>query len=206
MSLSKFVKIANVSNLSDARYCAGMMVDILGFEISNPQSEHFVDKETFNELTQWVAGVSFAGECHNTTFEFVQEIISKYQVQYLELNQLDILKQVDGRFDKLLIFKLSLHAGFDPSEIKSILEQADDYAELIIIDCQKEVNTQAVEALIGTTNLKSNLLRSYDLDTHSVTQLSPFWYGIELQASIEEQAGYKDYGIVMDILEQIEED
>jgi phosphoribosylanthranilate isomerase len=37
MALKCFVKVGNVTNLSDARYCAGMGVDLLGFPVDAAQ-------------------------------------------------------------------------------------------------------------------------------------------------------------------------
>lgn len=206
MSLSKFVKIANISNLSDARYCSGMMVDILGFEISDNTSEHYVDPDTFQELTQWVAGVSFAGECHNTSAEDALRLISNYQIQYLELNQLDVLMDLSNQTDRLLIFNLKIDKKSRFSEVGSILKQAANYAEIVIIDCEANMDSTSIEELIPSLDIESRLLRAFDLNTKSIAQIAPFWDGIELKGSTEKQAGFKDYGIVMDILELIEED
>ena len=35
MKSKKFVKIRGVNNLSDARYCSGMMVDVIGFNLNS---------------------------------------------------------------------------------------------------------------------------------------------------------------------------
>lgn len=204
MSLTKFVKIGSISNLSDARYCAGMMVDILGFEIANENSQHYVNPSTFQELTEWVAGVSFAGECHNTTIDKLSQVIQKYQIQYIELNQLEILKAFHDKTDKLFIF----HYQFDGdlSKLKEVLEQADQYAEYIIITASDYSDVEAIDEVISRISISALLLRSYQITTSTVSQLSSNWHGIELKGTVEEKAGYKDYGVVMDILEAMEVD
>jgi len=50
------VKVGQVTNLSEARYCAGMGVDFLGFPISS------IDPKTYQEITGWVAGPRFGVE------------------------------------------------------------------------------------------------------------------------------------------------
>ena len=66
--LKTFVIVGEISNLSDARYCAGMGVDVLGFNI-NPVEETCVAPETLNEISGWVAGVAIHGRyirsCHS---------------------------------------------------------------------------------------------------------------------------------------------
>ena len=54
--LKTVVKISNVTNLSDARYCAGMGVEMLGFSIDEA-AETYVDLKKFNDIRSWIAGV-----------------------------------------------------------------------------------------------------------------------------------------------------
>lgn len=61
MALKLSVKIGDVTNLSDARYAAGMGVDYIGFNI-NPDSEHFVTSDKVAEIINWVSGVGIIGE------------------------------------------------------------------------------------------------------------------------------------------------
>ena len=58
MSLKLKIKVGNITNLSDARYSAGMGVDWLGFRMDN------IDPQTFREITGWVTGPRFVIEIH----------------------------------------------------------------------------------------------------------------------------------------------
>ena len=48
MALKTFVKISGVNNLSDARYCAGMGVNQLGFNIED-KHPNYTDPQSFKE-------------------------------------------------------------------------------------------------------------------------------------------------------------
>src|SRR5690606_35497353 len=72
MALKSFVKISEVNNLSDARYCAGMTVDLMGFDLCK-ESEYFISPETFMELTGWVSGPEFVGEFGLSTEDNIRE-------------------------------------------------------------------------------------------------------------------------------------
>lgn len=61
MALKTLVKINHVNNLSDARYCAGMGVDLIGFDL-RPGSPHFVAPKQANDIGGWLAGVRVVGE------------------------------------------------------------------------------------------------------------------------------------------------
>src|SRR5689334_3911967 len=47
--------VRKVSNLSDARYCAGMGVDMLGYVI-DPASDDYVSPKLYQEMSGWIAG------------------------------------------------------------------------------------------------------------------------------------------------------
>jgi len=87
MSLKTKVKAGNITNLSDARYCAGMGVDWLGF----PADE--VNPATFKEITDWVTGPAFVLELSETTSI---DSIGDYTVAMLEISssQLNLIDQL----------------------------------------------------------------------------------------------------------------
>lgn len=61
--LRTVVLIRHVTNLSDARYCAGMGVEMLAFPLSGPAA---LTPETLRELAGWTAGVRLVGEVDAT--------------------------------------------------------------------------------------------------------------------------------------------
>ena len=70
--LKTFVKVGEINNLSDARYCAGMGVQLLGFVMSNPNRKS-LSKEEYTAITQWLEGPKFVGEFIDATDEQVLE-------------------------------------------------------------------------------------------------------------------------------------
>ena len=58
MSLKTFVKVGNITNLTDARYCAGMGVNQLGFNVEDPN----FTVEKFKEITGWLEGIEYVAE------------------------------------------------------------------------------------------------------------------------------------------------
>ncbi len=61
------VKVGQVTNLSEARYCAGMGVDFLSFPISS------IDPKMYQEITGWVAGPKFGVEVDNGSLSTINE-------------------------------------------------------------------------------------------------------------------------------------
>ncbi|MGL4632419.1 MAG: hypothetical protein ACRCVT_14550 [Leadbetterella sp.] len=72
--LSKPVLVKNVSNLSEARYCAGMMVDFITFEI-NPNHAFYVDKNTRDDIIKWVQGVKIILSYSNGDIDQLKEAL-----------------------------------------------------------------------------------------------------------------------------------
>ncbi len=201
MGLKTFVKISNVSNLSDARYCAGMMVDVIGFNI-DPTSDSFVSESDFGEITDWVAGVEFAGEFHNATEDQIRETVKKYPIDYIEINNLDMVEQI-GLLGKPLIVRLSINSREKLDNLKSTLSYLDELAKIVILKSDNSAIFEEIDTLIGFYNGNLKILKGYDIDTTNNLAKFP---GLALEASEEERPGFKDYGQIMDVLELIEED
>lgn len=201
MALKTFVKISNINNLSDARYCAGMMVDILGFNI-DPNSPSNVAEGDFAEITEWVAGVKFAGEFHDASISQIKNTIKNYAVDYIEISNLDIVEKV-GLLGKPIIFRLSVNSEEDLSKMKSTLSYLDELAKLVMVQSNDQNLFDQIDAQIGYYNGNLKLMKGYGIIENESLGNFP---GLALEATEEDRPGFKDYGQIMDVLELIEED
>ena len=201
MALKTFVKISNINNLSDARYCAGMMVDILGFNI-DPNSPSHVAEGDFAEITEWVAGVKFAGEFHDASIAQIKNVIKNYAVDYIEISNLDLVEKV-GLLGKPIIFRLSVNSEEDLSKMKSTLSYLDELAKLVLVQSNDQNLFDQIDAQIGYYNGNLKLMKGYGIIENESLGNFP---GLALEATEEDRPGFKDYGQIMDVLELIEED
>lgn len=201
MGLKTFVKISNVSNLSDARYCAGMMVDIIGFNI-DPGTDTYISETDFSEITDWVAGVEFVGEFHEATEEQIRQSVKSYPVNYIEISDLNLVEKV-GLLGKPLIVRLSINTEDELTQLKSTLSYLDELAKIVLLKSDNSALFEQIDSQIGYYNGNLKLLKGYDITTTNDLAKYP---GIELEATQEERPGYKDYGQIMEVLELIEED
>lgn len=90
MALKTLVKISNVTNLSDARYCAGMGVDMLGFSM-DADSPNYVEPKKFDEIRTWVAGVQIVGETTSTDPDAIEQLLDTYQPDALQVDEAALL-------------------------------------------------------------------------------------------------------------------
>lgn len=201
MGLKTFVKISNISNLSDARYCSGMMVDVLGFAI-DPTADAHVSAEDFKEITDWVAGVKFAGEFRNASIDQIKDTIKSYPVDYIEISDLSLVEQVN-LLGKPIIFRMDIMAKEELNQLKGNLSYLDELVAMVLLKSDNQELYDHLDAQIGYYNGNLLLLKGYGIQSETPLEKFP---GLELEATEEDRPGFKDYGDIMDILESIEED
>jgi phosphoribosylanthranilate isomerase len=85
MSLKTFVKVGCITNLSDARYCAGMGVDMLGFRTIAGQ-ENYIEPAQFQEIRGWISGPLVVAEAYGLSNpEDLTTILENYKPDYIEM-------------------------------------------------------------------------------------------------------------------------
>lgn len=206
MALKTLVKVGSITNLSDARYCAGMGVEMIGFNLDK-DSPNFVNSTLFNSITGWITGVKLVGELREASANLVKEILQEYSLDYLQVNQC-----IDWEALHALGVPLICHITWDPQSDKNLFNEI--YAPILPF-----VNWFLLESESDT--LSSNDLRTlqqiascypvllgFGVSQDNVTEIlagTPVT-GIALKGSHEISPGFKDYDELADILEQLEEE
>jgi len=195
MGLKLSVKIGDVTNLSDARYAAGMGVDYIGFNI-DPSSENFVTAKTFEEITKWISGVGIIGEIGNS-LKFSKDDYPSFLFESSNPGNLKIENEFVYRID-------AKNIAFDMLE-KSL--KTEKNALFYVLEV---TNKQLEENVAGFTNLCNSFPIYVSTDFNEpllekvVNTIKPT--GIEIKGGLEAQPGFKDYDGIADVLEWLEED
>src|SRR6187402_255425 len=84
MSLKTKVKVGNITNLSDARYCAGMGASWLGFPMKEVDGS-LLSPEKFMDITGWVSGPEFVLEAEEINLQQLYTVIQRYPAQYIQI-------------------------------------------------------------------------------------------------------------------------
>ncbi len=203
MALQTFVKIANITNLSDARYCAGMGVDMLGFPI-DPTNPDSLSPEAFNEIVGWVSGPKFLGELGAAGIEDIKNAIVTYNLDAIEISKIDLVEPAH-LLGKSIVVRLQIDRKDDISNLKSRLSYLDELATAVVINASDPAFFDELDDLLKYHSGNLRLVKAYGVTVENASQL-PAFQGIELTAVAEERPGFKDYGVVMDILEVLEID
>lgn len=204
MALKTLVKISNVTNLSDARYCAGMGVDMLGFSM-DADSPDYVDPAKFTQIRSWVAGVLIVGETTSTDPEVIEQLLDTYQPDLLQVDEAALLPYL-GTFGKQLILRADL-SQLTLDQLDTLFQTGSTGAEYVLLESNGPLHldddlktvlqrlASHYPVLLGTGISVDNV--------HSLLTDLPV-QGIALSGGNEERPGNKEFGELMDILQAIE--
>ncbi|HMJ68357.1 MAG TPA: hypothetical protein VK508_05665 [Cyclobacteriaceae bacterium] len=190
MSLKTKVKVGRVTNLSEARYCAGMGVDLLGF----PVGDEGLKPEQYRQMIEWVAGPELVLEAHHSRTLDLKYITDNYPGHYIEIGR----DQLDWLSDGKVNFILAIEAKDWVSLYGNLMGLENiKYIELLNATQYDASTVQAIGSLFPVLLGVNDPGRLAD-----VLKLNSA--GISLVGSDEEKPGIKDYGSVAEILEALE--
>lgn len=197
--LKTTIKVSNLNNLSDARYCAGMGVEMLGFSMDE------LDFDKFKEMRGWLAGVQIVGETNSNDISTIIGLVEKYQPDYLEVSDWQNIIEIQ-RIGKPIILKVDFATANLPALFQAtkgnieyfLLENSD---ELGIVDdgilSQLDAWSFLYPIILGFGIKESNAN-----DLLEQTQLT----GFALKGGNEIRPGITDNEKLMNILEILETD
>lgn len=198
MALSTIVKISSINNLSDARYCAGMGVDLMGFCVDKTHP-NYISPVQFKEITGWITGVKTVAEIENCPAEDLMEILKDYKFSYLEVKEKEMLEFL-ASVEKHFIYKLKL----------SDLSSAPSHPQIhyYLLEGTDDPFTKQELKIIKEFSSKHSLLVSSGDDKSAVKELlnKTKIKGIELKGGHEISPGLKDFDNLSEILEMLEID
>ena len=192
MALKTFVKVSGVNNLSDARYCAGMLVDQLGFNVEAVH-DNYTDPKAFKEISDWLSGVDFVAEVEDETTN-LSTIKEAYNVQVIQIESIDQI-EVASELGLDVIYKTK-----DLDEAVNIWNSFGDKLSYILLETQSEVSSiqSQVFPLVIQGSFSVSIIHTL------LENIQP--HGIALVGGDEIRPGYKDFDALADILEALEID
>lgn len=205
--LTRTVKISNVTNLSDARYCAGMGVEMLGFSIDE-DSPNYISPKKFEDICSWLAGVTLVAETAQTNAESILKTLASYPVHAVQVEDSGLLNYLHSELSLPLILRISVDL-YEADEISSILSRYEGDVSHFLLESDNNAElSETWMQVLERLGVEYPILIGFGLDNEftvsALTELLPN-LGIALRGSDEIRPGYKDFGSMMDILEALEE-
>jgi len=192
MALKTKVKVGNITNLSDARYCAGMGVDMLGFPVSGTNG---LSLEKFKEINGWVTGPELVLEIDSP--ENAAELAQQFYGNHIEIEAalLPSLKDIKD---------ISLLVRVDLSEWKktsSLLHPFKQYIRFLVVKDYLDASIKVLKEVA----LDYSILAEYSSNDGALEELLDLPIeGIALKGGEELKPGLKDYEQLSGILEKLE--
>lgn len=199
MALRALVKISGVNNLSDARYTAGMGVELMGFDLE-PDSVNYVDPDQFQAITSWLSGVKLVGEIESFDHEIITAITRDYMLDYLQIkaqptglplveSPVPLIIKIDNNDQKFISEVMNEYATFP----KWYLLEPEEPMPVMFLDwCKEKANEYPI--ILGGNITVANVDQLLDSGIS----------GIALKGGQEIRPGYTNFDELADILEQLE--
>jgi phosphoribosylanthranilate isomerase len=187
MSLRTHVIAGNITNLSDARYCAGMGVEWLSFPVSN------VDPTLFKEIVQWVAGPQYVIKLDENS---TAQALNEYPVECVEINASQ-LRLIDNSLKYKWIIEV---AASDWSGFKEQLVARKNKIEFIILTSFFDDSIEVLKEACKIFNVVVDPTNENDIKALLGLQI----YGLRVSGGKEIRPGLIDYEKISSILELLE--
>ena len=199
MTLKTMVKVGQITNLSNARYCAGMGVNMLGFVVDEG-SEFFISPEQFREISGWVAGVEFVGEISGSQ---IPELTG-YSFSYLQVSD-RALPEIVHASGYACIFYINT-ANYVPEHIALMMEEQQKYVSYFLLEgLNPDILDDAELERITTWAASYPVWLGSGITPHNLEKLLASGIrGIALYGGTESKPGFKDYDELADILEALD--
>ncbi len=202
MALKTLVKISSVNNLSDARYGAGMGVELMGFNL-NKSDDNYIDLNTFTEITNWISGVKLVGEFGDLNHLNIIEAISNYDLDFIQIDDIDQISALEETKIPIILRINISNNSFQ--ELENLLKLAKAHISYFLLE--SENSTIDLNNIFKLSENFPIILDSgvtiKNLDS-IITQSSI--KGIALKGGNEIQPGIRDFDEMADILEFLEVD
>ncbi|EJF09944.1 hypothetical protein I0P70_03215 [Pontibacter sp. FD36] len=206
MGLRTSVIVNGINNLSDARYCAGMGVDIISFNLKLDDKER-MSSDTLKEIVGWVSGVKLAGEFERAKPDIINQYADDFGLDYIQLDTPYLIDEIE-EINRPVIQKVFINKDTVESELLEMMELYGPSVDSFLIYSSDFEN-------IDDTNTKflKNLAKRFQIylgfgvHRHNINavlkDIKPA--GIGLRGGHEIKPGLKDFDELQEIFEEIEE-
>jgi phosphoribosylanthranilate isomerase len=196
------VLVKNVTNLHDARYCAGMGVEYISMPVAG-SSDTILSAEQIKEIGEWLSGIQIIGDTGDTWAEGLGEyILSGIETENSQL----VKKFADYNKPVILTLQITKEDIQSPS-FRGMLDQLKDETTFFILLCEGGYESYDIQ-LIKEINEEHSVFWGFPFLVDNIAtfldEIDP--HGIVLQGSKEIKTGLNDFDHLADMLEALDTD
>ncbi|MFP8488281.1 phosphoribosylanthranilate isomerase [Gracilimonas sp. Q87] len=202
------IKICGITNLEDARFAAGALVDYLGF-IFYDKSPRYIEPGEAGAIINWIEGPEKVGVFVNQTLDNVNSIAKQTGLDYVQLHG-DESPEYCGLIEKPVIKAIHIEEDSVDYLLKHQIEQYAEVADYLLFDTK-------IDGLWGGTgkSFDWSLISDLELDIpyflsgglktgnikEAIKSVQPF--AVDISSSIEQKPGLKDFAKIEAFMEEI---
>ncbi len=193
--LKTLVKVSAITNLSDARYCAGMGVDLLGFPLGK------ISIDQFTEIRNWLAGVQIVGEFSTNDAAEIKTKVAEYKPDVIEIDtQVNLVAIQDIAIPKIL------RINIDTDNLPAVFAASAPYVSQFLLVGDGPNSLQGMEGSVEIWSAQYPIILGLEIPEDDLDE----WLeqssirGIGLMSGKEDRPGFRDFSDLMNILEKLE--
>ncbi|HBQ60324.1 MAG TPA: phosphoribosylanthranilate isomerase [Balneolaceae bacterium] len=202
------IKICGITNLEDARFAAGALVDYLGFIFYEP-SPRYIEPGEAGAIINWIEGPEKVGVFVNQPIDDVNSIARQTGLDYVQLHG-DESPEYCELVDKPIIKVIHIEEESVDYLLKHQIQQYADVADYLLFDTK-------IDGLWGGTGKSFDWSMITDLDVdipfflsgglkaenikEAIETVQP--YAVDVSSSLEHKPGLKDFGKIETFMDEI---
>ncbi len=205
MGLKLKVKVSEVNNLSDARYCAGMGVDMIGFHLDT-NHPRFIELSSVQEIVNWVHGVRVVGEFSVVNVENINYLSDTLNLDYVQLPAVATPEEL-ASINKPVIVQVDLTSA-DEQSISHLLETRDPFVSFFLMESDETESIEALEVHLKRWAARYPVILGVGVEKENLGFIEDYIKpaAIALKGGDEIKPGLKNYDELAEILEELETD
>ncbi len=204
------IKICGITNLEDARFAAGALVDYLGF-IFYEKSPRYVEPGEAGAIINWIEGPEKVGVFVNQPLDDVNRIAKETGLDYVQLHGEESPEYCE-LVEKPIIKVIHIEEESVEYLLKHQIEQYAEIADFLMFDTK-------IDGLWGGTgkSFDWDVLKEMDLEIpfflsgglntgnikEAIDTVHPF--AVDVSSSLEQKPGLKDFEKIESFMDQMRE-
>ncbi len=181
MNYPFLLKFSNISNLSDARYAAGMWADFIGF-CFDPSSPSYLEPSKAKSIISWVSGPTLVAEFGDQPIEWILDFSTQLSIQVV---------QIPASYKDLTIFEKGLKTIV-------MVDDKTSYPTIDKADILITGNMEVYQYLIDLTE------KPVIFQTQSLQEDASDFRGLSISGQVEDHPGTRNQGEWTEYLEKFE--
>ena len=192
------VKICGITNLEDARFASGALVDYLGF-IFTEKSKRYIDPEKAGAIINWVEGPEKVGVFMNQPLDDVNLLAKFSGIDYVQLHGQETVEYCQ-LIEKPIIKVIHVGESTIREELEASVASYSEVAEFLLFDTQnngeyggtgKTFDWSLLNDIAGEKPFFLAGGLNPDNVSEAIDLVQP--YAVDVNSGVEEEPGLKDF-------------